>query len=229
MLIILHLSFYPLSVSYFPPFIILWHFKLLSYFHILHYHILSDFIFAFTFAIIHFLISVHNNFTALCFTHVTSFHISPVLWVSMLPVLWVSTCCPCYEFPHVARVMSFHMSPVLWVSTYCPCYEFPHVARVMSFHMLPVLWVSTCCPCYEFPHVARVMSFHMLPVLWVSTCCPCYEFLLLSVLAMNCTDQPDGDYEISCKAYTSCTNGQSTLINCQKNLVFNNVTGKCDL
>ncbi|XP_041376896.1 chitin-binding domain protein cbd-1-like [Gigantopelta aegis] len=50
-----------------------------------------------------------------------------------------------------------------------------------------------------------------------------------AVFATICTDQPDGAYEISCKAYTSCTNGKGTIINCERDLVFNNNTGKCDV
>ncbi|GFO19889.1 hypothetical protein PoB_004639400 [Plakobranchus ocellatus] len=45
---------------------------------------------------------------------------------------------------------------------------------------------------------------------------------------MNCTGQPDGNYEIGCRSYTVCTAGKQSIVNCEKDMAYNTDTGRCD-
>jgi len=49
-----------------------------------------------------------------------------------------------------------------------------------------------------------------------------------AALGMNCTGQPDGNYEIGCRSYAVCSGGQSNIVTCDVNMAYNQDTGKCD-
>ncbi|KAK3591501.1 hypothetical protein CHS0354_031608 [Potamilus streckersoni] len=52
--------------------------------------------------------------------------------------------------------------------------------------------------------------------------------LPFSGLALDCTTLADGDYEIGCKNYATCANGQLLIHECGVGLVYNRNTHKCD-
>ena len=45
---------------------------------------------------------------------------------------------------------------------------------------------------------------------------------------MNCTGAADGNYEIGCRVYTTCTAGKATVTACESGTVYNTDIGKCD-
>ncbi|KAK3699358.1 hypothetical protein RRG08_056495 [Elysia crispata] len=49
-----------------------------------------------------------------------------------------------------------------------------------------------------------------------------------TVLCMNCTGQPDGNYEIGCRSYTICACGKQNIVSCESGMAYNTDTGKCD-
>ncbi|XP_005096139.1 chitin-binding domain protein cbd-1 [Aplysia californica] len=60
---------------------------------------------------------------------------------------------------------------------------------------------------------------------------PAFVLLILlpaAALGMNCTGQPDGNYEIGCRSYSICTGGKTTIITCDMEMAYNQDTGKCD-
>lgn len=46
--------------------------------------------------------------------------------------------------------------------------------------------------------------------------------------AVNCTSMPDGVYETGCKSFAECNGGQVTIVECPKDMVYNNKTELCD-
>merc|ERR1711935_731413 len=58
-------------------------------------------------------------------------------------------------------------------------------------------------------------------------------FALLIVLpaaawGLNCTGQPDGNYEIGCRSYATCSGGAYSIVSCDMDMAYNQDTGKCD-
>jgi len=47
-------------------------------------------------------------------------------------------------------------------------------------------------------------------------------------LGMNCTGVADGNYEIGCRSYVTCTSGVPTSVNCDIGTAYNKDTGRCD-
>merc|ERR1712183_1232796 len=60
---------------------------------------------------------------------------------------------------------------------------------------------------------------------------PMYALLLLlpsATLGMNCTGQPDGNYEIGCRSYAKCSGGKNEIVTCDVDMAYNQGTGVCD-
>ncbi|XP_050411147.1 chondroitin proteoglycan 2 [Patella vulgata] len=49
-----------------------------------------------------------------------------------------------------------------------------------------------------------------------------------TVLGFNCTGQDDGIYEIGCKSFVRCKDGDGETVECEVGLVFNPEIGDCD-
>ncbi|XP_005096138.1 chitin-binding domain protein cbd-1 [Aplysia californica] len=60
---------------------------------------------------------------------------------------------------------------------------------------------------------------------------PAFALLILlpaAALGLNCTGVPDGNYEIGCRAYSTCTSGVWKIVQCDIDMAYNKDTGKCD-
>jgi len=45
---------------------------------------------------------------------------------------------------------------------------------------------------------------------------------------MVCINQPDGVYEMNCKAFSRCVDGEELIVNCGEDQAFNRDTKECD-
>lgn len=43
-----------------------------------------------------------------------------------------------------------------------------------------------------------------------------------------CYNQPDGVYEVNCRAYTLCVDGEERIVNCEPGLAFNKDSKQCE-
>jgi len=60
---------------------------------------------------------------------------------------------------------------------------------------------------------------------------PAFALLILfpaAAFGMNCTGQPDGNYEIGCRSYSVCSGGKAEIISCDVDMAYNQDSGKCD-
>merc|ERR1712179_357724 len=58
-----------------------------------------------------------------------------------------------------------------------------------------------------------------------------FAFLLVLpslAFALNCTTKANGNYEIGCRSYAVCSNGQTSIHDCPDDQVYNNATAQCD-
>merc|ERR1712244_40834 len=91
------------------------------------------------------------------------------------------------------------------------------------------------------PHCACFSVQGQNPSQFADSCCnvtiktdtmnPAFAILILlpvAALGMNCTGQPNGNYEIGCRSYATCNNGQAQIVSCDVDMAYNQDTGKCD-
>merc|ERR1712244_216863 len=77
------------------------------------------------------------------------------------------------------------------------------------------------------PHCACYSVQGQNPSQFADSCCnvtiktdtmnPAFAILILlpvAALGMNCTGQPNGNYEIGCRSYATCNNGQAQIVSC---------------
>ncbi|XP_050409736.1 chitin-binding domain protein cbd-1 [Patella vulgata] len=50
----------------------------------------------------------------------------------------------------------------------------------------------------------------------------------VTVLGFDCANQDDGIYEIGCKSFVRCKDGEGETVECEEGLVFNPAIGDCD-
>ncbi|XP_046543541.1 chondroitin proteoglycan 2-like [Haliotis rubra] len=52
--------------------------------------------------------------------------------------------------------------------------------------------------------------------------------VLPAALCLNCTGKADGNYDIGCRSYSTCTAGSYQIVSCPDTQVYNSKIGKCD-
>ncbi|KAK6184326.1 hypothetical protein SNE40_006820 [Patella caerulea] len=50
----------------------------------------------------------------------------------------------------------------------------------------------------------------------------------VTVLSFDCTNEEDGIYEIGCKSFVRCKDGEAETVECEEGFVFNEAIGDCD-